>query len=190
LNERIVGTGRGVMTNYEARLGNQFVSSDADKELIFNCKFNGDVKLKGILCVTKYKSHQPKLLKIYINPASDVDFGNIASIKPTQQFVLQHDPTGVYPYLVRGIAFNSVTHISIHISELLHPGAVDVDDKGKLLPELDEDVGNEIMVNFLGLLGSYSGSIRVPPKTAYELAPQPGDHQQTEITKHSMGFGL
>ncbi|MCL2681832.1 MAG: PITH domain-containing protein [Streptococcaceae bacterium] len=139
-----------------------------------------------MLLRSQYSSKQPLKLKIFINPATDIDFSNVTDFKPTSEFKLEWDPNCARPYLFRGPAFNSVTHVAIHVSSLLHPNQVELNPPADD-PQLATD---QIVINYLGILGSYTGSIRIPPSTAYELTPQPGDHQTTEISKQSLGFGL
>ncbi|XP_036320734.1 PITH domain-containing protein GA19395-like [Rhagoletis pomonella] len=52
LNEECEGSGKKVVKAYENRQNHtEFVTSDADEEMLFNIPFTGNIKLKGIIIV-------------------------------------------------------------------------------------------------------------------------------------------
>lgn len=198
LNESESNRGQGVVcVDFVNRVtGTQSVTSSVDQELIFNINFDqAIVQLKGVIVHCKHLSRQPKIAKFFVNPGSEIDFANVGDYKPAHQTQLEYDPNATNPILFRNPVFKNVTSLSIHLSEL-HNDATDGDNN---IPTLENnemglqrynDAHGEIMVHYIGLLGAFTKAMRVPPKTSYEIAPQPSDHSVEQIIQPGLGFGL
>lgn len=202
LNEKSPGSGANVICQkWSNRLGVDSstapaAASDMDGELIFKVNFGELVSLKGIIIRSQFKSRSPTNIKVFVDPGRELDFGNISDFKPAHVGTSDWDPEANKPILFRSPLFKSFANLYIYIGS---PRSTSNDDEERELnyqewsPEekkLWDETKNEIIVNYLGLLGAATKTMRVAPKATYEIAPQPGDHPISEITKAGLGFGL
>ena len=191
LNEKRADSIRDVICNYENRFGTSFVTPEDDNEIIVRFTFNEEVKLKGLLVRSQYKSKTPKTARLYINPSTDIDFSNVNDFKPTQLIQLQWDPKCEKPVVFRGApVYNTVNSIALYISDRLHPDHTEEQtDEVVNDPQISE-TGDQLCVNFLGFLGNFTNTNKRAVKAIYEAAPVASDHAAQEITRQSLGFGL
>lgn len=161
-----------------------------DGELIFKVNFGELVSLKGIIIRSQFKSRSPTTVKVFVDPGRELDFGNIGDFKPAHAGVVDWDPEANNPILFRSPLFKSFANLYVYVGS---PSGGEEPSTGEMSAEdkkLWEETKGEVVVNYLALLGAATKTMRVAPKTTYEIAPQPGDHPVGEITKASLGFGL
>ncbi|XP_036340007.1 PITH domain-containing protein GA19395 [Rhagoletis pomonella] len=113
LNEECEGSGKKVFKAYENRQNHtEFVTSDADEEMLFNIPFTGNIKLKGIIIVGADDNTHPSKVRLFKN-RQKMTFDD-ARGKPDQEFDLSRDPRGDIEYSPKVVTFSSVHHLSLH----------------------------------------------------------------------------
>ena len=116
LGEEIEGSGRKVFKDYENRTNREkFVQSDCDPELLFNFKFDGNVKLKSIIVIGGDDDLEPTKLKIFMNKEG-LTFDDVTRTAD-QEIELVSDPTGDVQYPLKTTKFMNVHHLSLFFPE-------------------------------------------------------------------------
>ena len=87
LGEEIEGTGAKIFKDYEARQDrDDYVQSDCDPEILFNIKFNGDVKLKSIIVIGGDDDLEPVKLSYRVHYME-----SISNLR-LKNYLLSYDP--------------------------------------------------------------------------------------------------
>ena len=113
LGEENEGSGMKVFKDYEQRTDRaEFCQSDCDPELLFNIKFNGDVKLKSIIVIGGDEDMEPITLKMFKNKEG-LSFDDVRDRPAEQVIELVTDPGGVVQYPLKTTKFSNVHHLSL-----------------------------------------------------------------------------
>jgi len=133
-----------------------YLESDADEQLILHVPFTGSVTLKGFVIIGGTERSCPKSLKIFVN-RDDIDFDNVTSITPVQEWDLHEDFNGRLEYQTRISKFQNVTSITMFFPD---------------------NFGNDVTkINFIGLKGDWKELKKDPIITIYEAKANPADHK-------------
>ncbi|OCH94886.1 DUF1000-domain-containing protein [Obba rivulosa] len=159
LNAAPPGTGAEVIKPWNERTDEEtFLESDADDQLIIRVPFAGSVKLRALLLKAGPGGQTPAKVALY-NNIENVDFSDIADLKPTQEFdVVQSRDVGEYH--VMPAKFPNVTSITIFL-----PASQGADT---------------IRVYYLGFLGQWSERKNEPVITVYEARANLADHEKIQ----------
>ncbi|CAJ0942004.1 unnamed protein product, partial [Mesorhabditis belari] len=157
LNETIENSGRGVFRSWMARIDpNKFVESDTDEELLFRIPFTGTVKITGMVVISDGDETSPAKVRLYKNKES-MTFDD-CSIAPEQEINLKQDTTGVVDYPLKASKFNSLHHLTIHVS--------------------DNFGGENTKINYIGFRGEFQEEFRERVVIAtYEARALTKDHK-------------
>ena len=91
LGEEIEGTGAKIFKDYEARQDrDDYVQSDCDPEILFNIKFNGDVKLKSIIVIGGDDDLEPVKLSYRVHYIQSIS--NLLFYKENFSFMTYSEP--------------------------------------------------------------------------------------------------
>lgn len=158
LNEETENSGKTVFKPWQDRKNREnFVTSDADEELLFNIPFTGNVKLKGVIVMGGEGGFHPSKMRLFKN-RPHMTFDD-AGAKADQEFELVHDNEGTLEYAPKVVTFSSVHHLTIHFPS-----------------NFGEDVTT---VSYIGLKGEFTAANRIGVVNAvYEARPMMEDHKQ------------
>jgi len=158
MGEEEDGTGRKVFKDYENRHDREdFVISDCDPELLFNFKFDGNVKLKSLIVIGGDDDEEPTKLRMFKNKEG-LTFDDVNNGKADQDIDLVTDPRGDVQYPLKTTKFNNVHHLSLFFPE----------SKG----------GDQTKIYYIGLRGEFTKVSREAIViTNYEIAANPADHK-------------
>ncbi|KAK5646565.1 hypothetical protein RI129_005029 [Pyrocoelia pectoralis] len=157
LNELSEGSGKLVFKQWEDRLNFiECVESDADKELLFNIPFTGNIKLKGIIVVGEDNESHPSKMRLYKN-RPHMTFDDV-TLPADQEFELHTDLTGTLEYATRVVLFNTVHHLTLHFPSNFG--------------------GDQTRIFYIGLKGEFTEANRHGVTICtYEAAPNLYDHK-------------
>eukprot|EP00008_Paramoeba_atlantica_P008587 CAMPEP_0201491220 /NCGR_PEP_ID=MMETSP0151_2-20130828/29003_1 /ASSEMBLY_ACC=CAM_ASM_000257 /TAXON_ID=200890 /ORGANISM="Paramoeba atlantica, Strain 621/1 / CCAP 1560/9" /LENGTH=209 /DNA_ID=CAMNT_0047877477 /DNA_START=18 /DNA_END=647 /DNA_ORIENTATION=+ len=163
LNEEDEGSIRKVFKPHDQRLDKtQFTKSDCDEQLIIYIPFTGNVKLTSFCFSGLSESSSPAVVKAWRN-RSDINFSNVESLKPVQEWALHPDLRAEIDYPVSVSHWQSCSSILFFISK-----------------NFGED---ETELAYIGLKGAHQELKRDIVMTTYEAKPQPKDHPVGDETK-------
>ena len=163
LNEEVDGSAKGVFKPYEDRFDDPVLVSDADAQLIVHVPFTASVKLQSLVVAGDGPEDSfPSRVLLFANPKTTIDFSNAESLTPTQELELPPDFLGLVPVLVNPPLFSALSSLTLFFPAN-HSG--------------DED--EQTRIRYIGLGGEHRPIVgsREVVITAYESAPQPGDHK-------------
>ncbi|EGG14832.1 UPF0424 family protein [Cavenderia fasciculata] len=149
LNERTKGSARQLFRAWEERLDeSKFVESDADPELIINIPFGALTQIRSIIVIGGGNDSAPNKMKAYLNK-DNIDFGNINSITPIQEWQLHEDFEGQISYNTNTLTLYFPTSFGAPRTK----------------------------IQYIALKGVYTNARREVVNTVYESRPQLSDHK-------------
>eukprot|EP00050_Salpingoeca_kvevrii_P022216 m.123028 g.123028 ORF g.123028 m.123028 type:complete len:177 (-) comp9638_c0_seq3:2404-2934(-) len=157
LNEHTNGAGRSCLRPLAEKMDrSKFVESDADEQLILFVPFTADVKLKSIVVMGEGGEQHPRTLKVFKN-RNDIDFDNVDSITPLQEWDLNEDVDGRLAYETRLTKFQNVQNLTLYFPD-----------------NFGADTTKIYYIEFRGL---YTKVTRESYITIGEFAANPADHK-------------
>jgi len=162
LNENTTGAARNVFKPRDEKLDKtKYLESAADEQLILHIPFTCVIKLKSICIIGGENGASPSKLKVYIN-REDIDFDNVETMSPVQEWDLQEDPSGLLNYPTRYAKFGNVSHLTLFFPS---------------------NFGNDVSrIYYVGLTGEATQLKREVVHATYELRPQASDHKNPAET--------
>ncbi|THG99737.1 hypothetical protein EW026_g2661 [Hermanssonia centrifuga] len=151
------GSGPEIIKPWHERMNEDiFLDSDADDQMIIRIPFTGAVKLRALLLKTGPTDQTPAKVGIFSN-VDHLDFSEIASGKPTQEFEIAQGRE-VGEYHVMPAKFPAVTSIT-----LFFPASQGAEN---------------IRIYYVGFLGQWTERKFEPIITVYESRANPADHKR------------
>jgi len=140
------------------------IVSDADEEIIVIIKFTSPVHIRKFMVIGSGladKSQYPNKMKVYVNRGDDVDFNNISSYNPTQEFNLVADENGTIELFTIPQQFTNITTLSLYFPTNIggHPHTI---------------------LRYIGMQGDHTHYRREPVHTTYEVLCNGSDIIQPE----------
>mmetsp|Transcript_17830 Transcript_17830/g.50214 ORF Transcript_17830/g.50214 Transcript_17830/m.50214 type:complete len:213 (+) Transcript_17830:48-686(+) len=169
LNEMVDGSAVRVFKPYARRTDKtEYVESDADEQLIIHIPFTGDVKLTSFCMSGISPDSSPSLIKAWKN-RSDLNFDNVETDKPLQEWALQPDMGAELDYPTSVAKWHGCQSITFFI---------------------ENNFGSETTcIAYIGLKGSFAKISKAPVNVVYEAKPQPKDHEvKEESSAGQFGF--
>lgn len=127
------------------------IISDADEEIIVILKFTSPVHIRKFMVVgggVADKTQYPTRMKAYAN-RDDVDFNNVSSYNPTQEFNLNADEHGTMELFTTPQQFTNITTLSLYFpTNFGHASTV---------------------LRYIGMQGDHTHYRREPVHTTYEV---------------------
>ncbi|KAI0926421.1 hypothetical protein AcW1_008601 [Taiwanofungus camphoratus] len=159
LNVQSPGKGPEVIKPWHERQDETaYLESDADDQIIVRVPFVGSIKLRAVLLKSGPGDQTPSKVAVY-NNMENLDFSNIADLKPAQEFeVAQGREVGEYHVLPA--KFPNVTSIT-----LFFPASQGADTT---------------RIYYIGFLGQWSERKNAPVITVYEAQPNLADHEKIQ----------
>ncbi|CAL1715723.1 unnamed protein product [Somion occarium] len=153
------GHGPEVIKPWDQRLDESvYLESDADDQMIIRIPFTGAVKPRALLLKAGPSEYTPAKVALYSN-AEELDFSDIADLKPTQEFdVAQGRDIGEYH--VMPAKFPNVTSIT-----LFFPASQGADTT---------------RIYYVGFLGQWSERKIEPVVTVYESRANLANHEKIQ----------
>lgn len=138
------------------------ILSDADEEIIIVVRFTSPVHVRKIMVIGgggDNFTHYPSNLKCYVNH-EDIDFTNISSFHPTQEFNLQINNDGTIELITVLQQFTNLTSITLYFPT-------------------NHGAGSTI-IKYIGLQGEHTHYRREAVNTTYEVLCNGQDIHQPE----------
>ncbi|EMD33304.1 hypothetical protein CERSUDRAFT_142239 [Gelatoporia subvermispora B] len=159
LNAAAPGTGAEVIKPWHERTDEgTFLESDADDQLIVRVPFTGSVKLRALLLKAGPSDQTPVKVALY-NNIENLDFSDIADLKPTQEFTVAQS-RDVGEYHVMPAKFPNVRSVT-----LFFPASQGADTT---------------RIYYIGFLGQWSERKTEPVITVYEARANLADHEKIQ----------
>lgn len=152
LNVTIPENAKGIFKPHVHRLNAlPNIISDADEEIIVVLKFTSPVHIRKFMVIgggLVDKSQYPNKMKAYAN-RDDVDFNNVSSYNPTQEFNLAADENGTIELFTVPQQFTNITTLSLYFPT---------------------NFGNpNTVLRYIGMQGDHTHYRREPVHTTYEV---------------------
>ncbi|KAH0587325.1 UPF0424 protein [Termitomyces sp. J132] len=153
------GKGQDVIKPWHERLDESIsIESDADDQIIVRIPFTGSVRLRSVLLKTGPTDQTPSKVLLYAN-TTNLDFDDVASQKPTQEFVVAQG-RDVGEYAVKTTQFSNISSLTLFFPE--SQGA------------------ETTQVYYIGLLGHWTERKNNPVVTVYETQANIADHPKIQ----------
>eukprot|EP01100_Stratorugosa_tubuloviscum_P015902 TRINITY_DN966_c0_g4_i2.p1 TRINITY_DN966_c0_g4~~TRINITY_DN966_c0_g4_i2.p1 ORF type:complete len:211 (-),score=79.61 TRINITY_DN966_c0_g4_i2:51-683(-) len=170
LNEKVSDSGKNCIKPFDKRLDRTIFleSDDDDPQLILHIPFTESVKLKSFAIVGGENGESANRAKIWINRVG-VDFSNIDSIPPTQEWeLIDNDRNCTARYSTKLQKFQNVNSITIFF---------------------DDNFGaSTTKIYYIGFWGETLGLKREVVQTVYELRPNASLSKQANETSIRFGY--
>ncbi|KAF2077700.1 hypothetical protein CYY_001017 [Polysphondylium violaceum] len=156
LNEKVKNSAQEIFRDWNDRFETKYFVESNDEELIINIPFNAVAQLKSLIIIGGADNSAPSKMKAYVNK-DNIDFGNVESITPTQEWILHTDLEGTISYNVKPTKFNNINLLTLYFPANF--GAPTT------------------KIFFIALKGVYTNAKREIVNTVYESRPQMSDHK-------------
>lgn len=159
-----------VLSPQQDESATQFISSDADPEILLNIPFHEVLKIRGILVLGTNDAHAPSALKVYVN-ARDVDgFDSVERLTPDENIMLANTSMeDAIVYRINPLKFQAASSAT-----LLFPAS------------FGEDTTHLCRIEFYGESTMQPVHRQLATNVVYESMANPADHKVIEEGRGGM----
>lgn len=163
LNVTVPSDSVGIFKPFERRLDAvPQIISDSDSEIIVIARFISPVHIRKMMIIGgENPSTHPSHVKCYVNK-DDIDFSNISTIKPVQEFRLENNASGTRELVTLLQPFTNVRTLALYFPS-------------------NSGGGDVTSIRYIGLQGEHTHYTRLPVNALYEVVCS---GQDSEITDH------